>query len=171
MSRARFQGSIPWMRLYGSSAAPSSARSPVRTVLSGPAGGVVTAVYAGRRAGYDRVVSFDMGGTSTDVALIDGEPQLTSQGRIGPYPVAVPMVDMHTIGAGGGSVARLDEGGMLQVGPESAGADPGPACYGRGGREPTVTDANLVLGRLDPSGLLGGEMPLDPDRAACAGSL
>jgi N-methylhydantoinase A len=106
-----------------------------------------------------------MGGTSTDVALIDGELRYTSEGRIGPWPVAVPMVDMHTIGAGGGSIARLDAGGMLQVGPESAGAAPGPACYGAGGREPTVTDANLLLGRLRPDAFLGGRMRLDADAA------
>jgi N-methylhydantoinase A len=101
-----------------------------------------------------------MGGTSTDVALIDGQPRLTREGRIGPWPVAVPMVDMHTIGAGGGSIARLDAGGMLLVGPESAGAEPGPACYGRGGTEATVTDANLLLGRLREDAFLGGRMKL-----------
>ncbi|WP_419633022.1 hydantoinase/oxoprolinase family protein [Thiolapillus sp.] len=99
----------------------------VRMLLSGPAGGLVAAGFLGRRVGCRRLLSFDMGGTSTDVALLDGEPRLTTEGHIGPYPVAVPMVDMHTIGAGGGSIAWLDEGGMLQVGPESAGADPGPA--------------------------------------------
>ena len=107
-----------------------------------------------------------MGGTSTDVALVDGEPRLTHEGRIAGYPVAVPMVDMHTIGAGGGSIARLDPGGALLVGPESAGAAPGPACYGRGGSDPTVTDANLVLGRLLPDAFLGGRMELDAAAAA-----
>jgi len=102
-----------------------------------------------------------MGGTSTDVALIDGELQLTSEGRIGSYPVAIPMVDMHTIGAGGGSIASIDAGGLLQVGPQSAGADPGPACYGQGGTYATVTDANLVLGRLRADAFLGGHMVLD----------
>ncbi len=140
----------------------------VRMLLSGPAGGLVGARFTGELAGRRQLLSFDMGGTSTDVALIDGEPQLTSQGRIGPYPVAVPMVDMHTIGAGGGSIARLDEGGMLQVGPESAGADPGPACYGRGGREPTVTDANLLLGRLRADAFLGGGMTLELAAAEAA---
>ncbi|WP_456405221.1 hydantoinase/oxoprolinase family protein [Thiolapillus sp.] len=133
----------------------------VRMLLSGPAGGLVAAGHLGRKAHCRRMLSFDMGGTSTDVALLDGEPRLTTEGRIGPYPVAVPMVDMHTIGAGGGSIAWLDEGGMLQVGPESAGADPGPACYGRGGARPTVTDANLILGRLLPDVFLGGRMQLD----------
>ncbi len=130
----------------------------VRMLLSGPAGGLVAAGFV---AGQSRLLTFDMGGTSTDVALIDGQPRLTSEGRIAGYPVAVPMVDMHTIGAGGGSIAWLDKGGMLQVGPESAGADPGPACYGKGGRKPTVTDANLVLGRLRADAFLGGDMPLD----------
>jgi N-methylhydantoinase A len=106
-----------------------------------------------------------MGGTSTDAALIDGELRLTDEGRIGPYPVTVPMVDMHTIGAGGGSIARLDAGGLLHVGPESAGAEPGPTCYGRGGRDPTVTDANVVLGRLPADRFLGGSLPLDVDAA------
>jgi N-methylhydantoinase A len=109
-----------------------------------------------------------MGGTSTDVAVIDGEPRLTMGARIAGLPVALPMVDMHTIGAGGGSIARIDAGGLLLVGPESAGADPGPACYGRGGRHPTVTDANLVLGRLDPAGFLGGRMDLDRRAAESA---
>ena len=137
----------------------------VRMLLSGPAGGLAGAQYVGRLAGHRRLLSFDMGGTSTDVALLDGAAgdalQLTTEGRIGPYPVGVPMVDMHTIGAGGGSIARVDAGGLLQVGPESAGAAPGPACYRRGGTEPTVTDANLVLGRLRPDAFLGGQMTLD----------
>ena len=142
-------------------AAAQAANHAVRLLLSGPAGGLIAAAHVGRAAGIGPLLTFDMGGTSTDVALVDGDPRLTSDGRIGPYPVAVPMVDMHTIGAGGGSIAWLDPGGMLQVGPQSAGADPGPACYGRGGRLPTVTDANLLLGRLQPDAFLGGEMPLD----------
>ncbi|MBD3669870.1 MAG: hydantoinase/oxoprolinase family protein, partial [Gammaproteobacteria bacterium] len=133
----------------------------VNMLLSGPAGGLAAARYVASRVGEPRVLTFDMGGTSTDVAMIDGELRLTSEGHIGPWPVAVPMVDMHTIGAGGGSIAYLDAGGLLQVGPESAGADPGPACYGRGGARPTVTDANLVLGRLLPDAFLGGRMELD----------
>jgi N-methylhydantoinase A len=136
-------------------------RQAVQMLLSGPAGGLSAARAVGALAGRERLLTFDMGGTSTDVALIDGELQLTSEGHIGPWPVSVPMVDMHTIGAGGGSIARLDAGGLLQVGPESAGAAPGPACYGRGGAEPTVTDANLVLGRLLPEAFLGGGMRLD----------
>jgi N-methylhydantoinase A len=133
----------------------------VRLLLSGPAGGLMGARFIGEQAGHARLLSFDMGGTSTDVALIEGEIRLTSEGSIGPWPVAVPMVDMHTIGAGGGSIARVDAGGLLQVGPESAGADPGPACYGQGGELATVTDANLVLGRLLPDAFLGGAMRLD----------
>ena len=140
----------------------------VRMLLSGPAGGLVGAGFVGRLAGRDRLLTFDMGGTSTDVALVDGAPRLTSEGRIGRFPVAVPMVDMHTIGAGGGSIATVDAGGMLLVGPESAGADPGPACYGRGGTEATVTDANLVLGRLRADAFLGGGMALDVSAAEAA---
>lgn len=136
-------------------------RQAVHMLLSGPAGGLSAAKTIGALAGREHLLTFDMGGTSTDVALIDGELQLTSEGRIGPWPVSVPMVDMHTIGAGGGSIARVDAGGLLQVGPESAGAAPGPACYGKGGREATVTDANLLLGRLRPDAFLGGEMSLD----------
>ncbi|MGB0721360.1 MAG: hydantoinase/oxoprolinase family protein [Gammaproteobacteria bacterium] len=137
----------------------------VHMLLSGPAGGLRGALYLGRAAGYERLLTFDMGGTSTDVALLDGAINLTSEGHIGPYPVAVPQVDMHTIGAGGGSLASLDTGGMPQVGPESAGADPGPACYGKGGTQATVTDANLVLGRLLPGAFLGGDMDLDAEAA------
>jgi N-methylhydantoinase A len=136
-------------------------RQAVHMLLSGPAGGLSAAKTVGAVAGREHLLTFDMGGTSTDVAMIDGELQLSSEGHIGPWPVSVPMVDMHTIGAGGGSIARVDAGGLLQVGPESAGAAPGPACYGRGGSEATVTDANLVLGRLLPGAFLGGGMELD----------
>jgi N-methylhydantoinase A len=146
-------------------AAAQAGRQAVRMLLSGPAAGLVAARFVAAAAGRERLLSFDMGGTSTDVALLDGAPRLTNQGRIGPYPVAVPMVEMHTIGAGGGSIAWLDTGGMLQVGPESAGADPGPACYGRGGKRPTVTDANLLLGHLPPQVRLGGDLPLDREAA------
>jgi N-methylhydantoinase A len=142
-------------------AADQAARRAVNLLLSGPAGGLMGALHIGKTVGRRQLLTFDMGGTSTDVAMLDGQVNLTSEGRIGPYPVAVPMVDMHTIGAGGGSIARVDEGGMLVVGPESAGAEPGPACYGRGACLPTVTDANLVLGRLRPSAFLGGSMVLD----------
>jgi len=152
----------------GTVAAEHAGRKAVHLLLSGPAGGLMGARFIGRLAGEPRLLTFDMGGTSTDVALIDGEIQLTSEGRIGPWPVAVPMVDMHTIGAGGGSIAAIDAGGLLQVGPASAGAAPGPACYGRGGLAATVTDANLVLGRLRPEDFLGGAMRLDAAAAATA---
>jgi len=138
-----------------------AAKRTVNLLLSGPAGGLAATHFFGRILGESRFMTFDMGGTSTDVALLDGEIRLTNEGRIGPWPVAVPMVDMHTIGAGGGSLAWIDEGGMLQVGPESAGAYPGPACYGQGGLNPTVTDANVILGRLRPKAFLGGGMTLD----------
>jgi len=152
-----------------SSATTVSAREAggkaVQLLLSGPAGGLMGARFIARHgagpADRSRLMTFDMGGTSTDVALLDGDIALTSEGRIGRWPVAVPMVDMHTIGAGGGSIAALDSGGLLQVGPVSAGARPGPACYGLGGDQPTVTDANLVLGRLQPQAFLGGAMSLD----------
>ncbi|MBN1147363.1 MAG: hydantoinase/oxoprolinase family protein [Anaerolineales bacterium] len=139
-------------------------RFGVRCILSGPAGGVVGAQYVGQLAQSARLITFDMGGTSTDVSLIDGAPQVASEAQIGGCPIRVPVLDIHTIGAGGGSIARLDAGGALRVGPQSAGADPGPACYGRG-ELPTVTDANLVLGRLAGEYFLGGEMPLDTGRA------
>ena len=141
--------------------ADQAASKAVKLLLSGPAGGLRGALYMAEAAGRQQLLSFDMGGTSTDVALLDGHVNLTLDGRIGDYPVAVPMVDMHTIGAGGGSIARLDKGGMLKVGPESAGAVPGPACYAQGGRNATVTDANLVLGRLRQAVFLGGKMQLD----------
>jgi N-methylhydantoinase A len=140
-----------------------TAREPVRTVLSGPAGGVVGASAVARRAGLDRIISFDMGGTSTDVALVEGEPRTTGEGALAGLPIAVPMLDIHSVGAGGGSLARFDAGGALRVGPESAGADPGPICYGRG-ETPTVTDANLLLGRIHPDYFLGGEVRLDEAR-------
>ena len=149
----------------GTIAADKAGREAVRMLLSGPAGGLAGAKEIGQRAGREQLLTFDMGGTSTDVALIDGDLKLTNEGHIGPYPVAVPMVDMHTIGAGGGSIAYLDHGGMLQVGPESAGAAPGPACYGKGGTRATVTDANLVLGRLRSDAFLGGAMALDTSAA------
>ncbi len=138
----------------------AAAREPVRTVLSGPAGGVVGASAMGRRSGFAQIISFDMGGTSTDVALVAGEARASSEGEVAGLPVRVPMLDIHTVGAGGGSLARFDAAGALRVGPESAGADPGPICYGRG-QQPTVTDANLLLGRLRPQQFLGGTFTLD----------
>jgi N-methylhydantoinase A len=140
-----------------------AAREPVRTVLSGPAGGVLGAGQVARDAGYERVISFDMGGTSTDVSLIEGTLHTSNESTIAGLPVAVPMLEIHTVGAGGGSVARFDRAGALRVGPESAGADPGPICYGRG-ELPTVTDAHLVLGRLGSEGLLGGDFRLNERR-------
>jgi N-methylhydantoinase A len=160
---------------------PEARRAAVRCILSGPAGGIIGAQKIARlatplgssptlaQAGEEssetlRLITFDMGGTSTDVSLIDGEPLLTKESVIGGCPIGIPMLDIHTIGAGGGSIASVDLGRALRVGPQSAGADPGPACYGRGDL-PTVTDANLVLGRLAPEYFLGGRMPLDPARA------
>jgi N-methylhydantoinase A len=142
-----------------------AAKEPVRTVLSGPAGGVIGACQMARWAGFDRIVGFDMGGTSTDVFLanaIDGA-QRTSESVVAGVPVSVPMLDIHTVGAGGGSIARFDAGGMLRVGPESVGSEPGPICFGRG-TMPTVTDANLLLGRLDAESFLGGSVRLDRQR-------
>jgi N-methylhydantoinase A len=144
-----------------------AARQPVQTALSGPAAGVVGARALGLRAGHPRLITLDVGGTSADISLIDGEPRLTSEGRVGDWPVTVPMIDIHTIGAGGGSIARVSPEGALLVGPMSAGAVPGPVAYRRGGEEPTLTDANLVLGRLPPS-LLDGRITLDVDAAARA---
>ena len=148
--------------------AGKAADSAVNLLLSGPAGGLAAVAYLGRQIGRSKLISFDMGGTSTDVALLDGPIGITSEGRLGEFPVSVPMVDMHTIGAGGGSIAYVDSGGMLQVGPESAGADPGPVCYGKGGTGPTVTDANLLLGRLPAGAPLAGGLELDIDLACQA---
>jgi len=145
----------------GTIAAEQAGDRAVNLLLSGPAGGLAGARYVAKATGCETLLSFDMGGTSTDVALLEGEMRLTRDGEIAGYPVSVPMVDMHTIGAGGGSIASVDAGGLLQVGPESAGAAPGPACYGQGGKQATVTDANLVLGRLRAENFLGGEMILD----------
>jgi N-methylhydantoinase A len=149
----------------GSVSARVAAAEPVRTILSGPAGGVVGALNAAKSSGLTDLITFDMGGTSTDVALCaGGEPSLTSEAVVSGLPIAVPVLDIHTVGAGGGSIARVDAGGSLRVGPSSAGADPGPACYGRS-KLPTVTDANLVLGRFGGTSLLGGDFPLDEARA------
>ncbi len=149
----------------GSISAAAAAQEPVRTILSGPAGGVVGAMRAARAAGFKQLITFDMGGTSTDVALCDQNGmRLTNEAVLAEMPVAVPVMDIHTVGAGGGSIAQVDEGGSLRVGPESAGADPGPACYGRS-LLPTVTDAHVVLGHFAGEGLLGGEFKLDAERA------
>jgi N-methylhydantoinase A len=141
----------------------AAVREPVRTVLSGPAGGVVGAAATARASGFDRIIAFDMGGTSTDVSLVEGANTTASDAQVAGLPISVPMLDIHTVGAGGGSLARFDAGGVLRVGPGSAGADPGPICYGRG-IQPTVTDANLILGRLQPTRFLGGDFTLDLSR-------
>lgn len=143
---------------------PRARVEPIRTALSGPAGGVVGARILARAAGFPNVVSFDMGGTSTDVSLIEGGIRRTHESRVGDFPIRLPIIDIHSVGAGGGSVAYTDRGGSLRVGPQSAGADPGPACYGQG-ELPTVTDANLCLGRLDPDFFLGGKMTIYSERS------
>ena len=152
----------------GSISASVAAREPVRTILSGPAGGVVGALRAARAAGFEKIITFDMGGTSTDVALCEQDGlRMTNEASVAGLPVAVSVMDIHTVGAGGGSIARVDEGGSLRVGPESAGADPGPACYGRS-LLPTVTDAHLILGHFGGAGLLGGEFALNEERSRLA---
>ncbi|HUQ33016.1 MAG TPA: hydantoinase/oxoprolinase family protein [Pyrinomonadaceae bacterium] len=168
----RLKAHAPRLRVMQSSggaiSADVAATEPVRTILSGPAGGVVGALRLARRGGVANIITFDMGGTSTDVALCDAQGmRMTREAHVDGMPVAVTMMDIQTVGAGGGSIARVDEGGSLRVGPESAGATPGPACYGRG-KLPTVTDANLVLGRFGGAGLLGGEFQLDEGRARAA---
>ncbi len=168
----RLKDQSPTLRVMqssgGSISADVAADEPVRTILSGPSGGVVGALRAARAAGIKNVITFDMGGTSTDVALCDsGAIRTTNEAVVAGLPVAVSVMDIHTVGAGGGSIARVDEGGSLRVGPESAGADPGPACYGRS-MLPTVTDAHVVLGHFGGGGLLGGEFKLDEERARAA---
>jgi N-methylhydantoinase A len=150
----------------GVSTFQGSAEKPVATVLSGPAGGVIASMGTCERVGINNIITFDMGGTSCDVALIhQGNPVITTQGKINLRPIALPMLDIHTVSAGGGTIARIDAVGGLQVGPHSAGADPGPVCYDRGGEEITVTDANLVCGVLDPDQFLGGRMKLNQAKA------
>jgi N-methylhydantoinase A len=149
----------------GVATAATVAKSPVLTLLSGPAAGVLGGAWSGALSARSRLITFDVGGTSADIGIaVDGHFAEASARDtwIGGYPVLAPMIDIHTIGAGGGSIAYIDAGGAFRVGPKSAGANPGPAAYGYGGEEPTVTDANLVLGRLDPENFLGGAMPLDP---------
>jgi N-methylhydantoinase A len=160
-------GTVDVMQSSGGIIAASiAAEEPVRTVLSGPAGGVIGAYRLAQLAGFPKIIAFDMGGTSTDVSLMDaaeGGPRTTSDSVVSEMPISVPMLDIHTVGAGGGSIARFDQGGALRVGPESAGSIPGPICYGKGSL-PTVTDANLTLGRLDPDLFLGGKVRLDDAR-------
>lgn len=145
--------------------AETAGRQAVRLVLSGPAGGLVAASFVARQLNETHFITFDMGGTSTDVALLNGEVEKTTEGRVAGMPVSVPMLAIHTIGAGGGSIAWMDEAGLPQVGPESAGAMPGPACYGQGGNRPTVTDANVALGRIPATARLAGNLPLDVEAA------
>ena len=149
----------------GCIAARNFASAGIRTVLSGPAGGVLGAYEVAKAAGYDQIITFDMGGTSTDVSLCDGGISLTTESSISGLPIKVPLIDIHTVGAGGGSIATVDTGGALRVGPESAGAVPGPICYGNGGESVTVTDANLYLGRIDAAHFLGGKMSLDTEKS------
>jgi N-methylhydantoinase A len=157
------------MQSNGGSIRAAEARSQaVRSILSGPAGGVVGASHAAHVAGFDQIITFDMGGTSTDVSLSRGGIHVSTQAEIGGLPIRIPVIDIHTVGSGGGSIAYLDAGGALRVGPQSAGSDPGPICYGRGGQQPTVTDANLILGRLAPDHFLGGLMSLDLEATADA---
>ena len=166
LHRVQFQPSVNIVRSDGGlMSVERASQSPVHTMLSGPAGGVSGAAFMASLAGYPQALGFDMGGTSTDVSLIqDGKPTISRQTTIGYYPIKVPSVDVHSVGAGGGSIAHVPMTGALRVGPESAGAVPGPACYGKGGDRPTVTDANVVLGRLPPR-LLGGKMVLDTKAA------
>jgi N-methylhydantoinase A len=166
LHRVQFQPSVNIVRSDGGlMSVERASQSPVHTMLSGPAGGVSGAAFMATLAGYPRALGFDMGGTSTDVSLIqDGKPTISRQTSIGYYPIKVPSVDVHSVGAGGGSIAHVPMTGALRVGPQSAGAVPGPACYGKGGDQPTVTDANVVLGRLPPQ-LLGGKMLLDAKAA------
>ena len=150
----------------GVSTFQGAGKKPVATVLSGPAGGVIASLGISQMAGIKNIITFDMGGTSCDVALIhEGNPVITTQGRINQRPISLPMLDIHTVSAGGGTIARIDAVGGLQVGPDSAGADPGPICYGYGGKEVTITDSNLVLGVLNPDHFLGGRMKLDKGKA------
>jgi N-methylhydantoinase A len=167
---AGYRGDVLIMQSHGGVAPLVDAgRLAAGAILSGPAGGIAGSRYGAHLLGEGNLISFDMGGTSTDISVLEaGEPFLTSDKSVGGLKVALPSIDIHTLGAGGGSIAYVDLGGILHVGPESAGADPGPACYGQGGMAATVTDANVVLGYLDPSNFLGGRTPLDPDAAYTA---
>ena len=145
----------------------STIQTPVQTALSGPSAGVVGAIYICKTAGFQNLITYDMGGTSTDVSLVlNGTPEYTTKRKVCGLPSGIPMIDVHAVGAGGGSIAHIDPGGALKVGPESAGASPGPACYDLGGTSPVVTDANLVLGRINPGYVLGGRMKLNREKAA-----
>src|SRR4051794_11171863 len=163
LATAGFAGKLLVMQSSGGVIAPDlPTAAPVRTLLSGPAAGTVAGAAFARQLGYADCISLDMGGTSLDAALIrGGEPLIVGDGKLNRYDVAVPMVDIHSIGAGGGSIGWVDRGGLLHMGPQSAGAHPGPACYGFGGEQPTCTDANLMLGYLNADYFLGGRMQLD----------
>lgn len=167
LDAAGFHGEFAIMQSSGGLVDPAGARRrPVSTLFSGPAGGVICAQEVGRSAGFDSVINFDMGGTSCDVAAVaEGEPDRVTYFQVSGYPVQVPSLDIVSVGAGGGSIAWIDPGGALQVGPQSAGAEPGPACYARGGRLPTVTDAAVVLGRYSASAALGGALPVHRELA------
>ncbi len=161
------RGDLRIMRSNGGVAtAESASEAPVTLLLSGPAAGVLAGQWVGKLSGRENLITLDVGGTSADIGIITPRGIVEASARdtwIAGYPIMVPMIDIHTIGAGGGSIARVDSGGAFRVGPKSAGANPGPACYGRGGQEPTVTDANVVLGRLDKDFFVGGEMEIYPD--------
>ncbi|MBI2882107.1 MAG: hydantoinase/oxoprolinase family protein [Candidatus Tectomicrobia bacterium] len=166
----RFSGALLIMQSNGGVSSPQAARKwASATLLSGPAAAPATGLFYGRPHETRNLITLDMGGTSCDICVVkDGEPRVTTEGEIGGYRIASPIIDIHTIGAGGGSIAWIDEGGMLQVGPRSAGARPGPICYGQGGEEPTVVDVNLLLGYLNPKYFLGGKIPLDESRPKAA---
>lgn len=168
LQREGYAGEILVMQSHGGvSSLEDASQLAASAILSGPAGGIAGAQYAARLVTESNFITFDMGGTSTDIALLEaGEPHLSGEKALDGIKVALPSIDIHTLGAGGGSIARVDAGGILHVGPESAGAEPGPACYGKGGTEATVTDANVVLGYLDPKNFLGGRISLDAD-ASC----
>lgn len=167
LAKAGFKGILLIMQSNGGVMSPQvTSRFAVNTLLSGPAAGPIAGIHYGKIHNVDNIIACDLGGTSFDVALVkNGTPVVTSEGSVGGYRVAVPMLDIHTIGAGGGSIAWVDDGGMLRVGPQSAGADPGPACYGNGGENPTTTDADLILGYLDPTYFHGGKLSLDVEAA------
>lgn len=169
LKEQRVPGPLLLMKSNGGvTSADTVRREPVQTALSGPAAGAMGAAFVGAHSGFKNLITIDIGGTSADICLIkNGEPGVTVEGRVGEWPLTIPMIDINTIGAGGGSIARVSDAGALTVGPQSAGAVPGPVAYGRGGAEPTVTDANLVLGRLTPA-LLDGQLALDSGAAANA---
>lgn len=169
LAQSGFRGLLLIMQSNGGVISPQAAREKAAlTLLSGPAGGPVAGLFHARLHGRDQCITTDMGGTSFEASVASGAPMLKNDGEIARLKIALPMLDIHTIGAGGGSIGWIDRGGLLRMGPQSAGADPGPACYGRGGKAPTTTDANVVLGYLDPAFFAGGSMPLDAQAARAA---